>query len=59
MIYSYTLTRFLRCSDGRYVMFKSTPQRPYFKLVEDSVAKAVLKKRYVPKADGSQETPPK
>lgn len=45
---SYTLTLFLRASTGRYVMFKSTPTGPYVKLVEPSVAKVVLKDKYVP-----------
>ena len=49
VVTSYTLTLFLRASTGRYVMFKSTPTGPYVKLVEPSVAKAVLKDRYVPR----------
>ena len=39
---------FLRSSTGQYVMFKSTPTGPYVKLVEPSVAKVVLKDKYVP-----------
>jgi hypothetical protein len=52
VIYSYTLTRFLRGPHGQYVMFKSTPRRPYVKPVASSVAKAVLKERYVPPTAG-------
>ncbi|MGM9485870.1 hypothetical protein ACS5PM_00865 [Ideonella sp. YS5] len=52
VIYSYTLTRFLRTSKGHYVMFKSSPKKPYVKLVEPAVAKIVLKEKYVPLADG-------
>ena len=52
VIYSYTLTRFLRTSEGRYVMFKSSPKKPYVKLVEPAVAKIVLKEKYVPLPDG-------
>ena len=48
VVYSYTLTLFLRSSTGQYVMFKSTPTGPYVKLVEPSVAKVVLKDKYVP-----------
>jgi len=52
VIYSYTLTRFLRTSKGQYVMFKSSPKKPYVKLVEPAIAKIVLKEKYVPLADG-------
>ena len=52
VIYSYTVTRFLRTSKGHYVMFKSSPKKPYVKLVEPAVAKIVLKEKYVPLADG-------
>ncbi len=45
---SYTLTLFLRTGTGQYAMFKSTPTGPYVKLVESSVARVVLKDRYVP-----------
>jgi hypothetical protein len=45
----YALTLFLRTGAGRYVMYKSTPTGPYAKLVEPSVAKVVLKDRYVPR----------
>ena len=44
---SYTLTRFLRNAEGRYVLFKSTPSGPYVKLIADDVAKAALKARWV------------
>lgn len=44
---SYTLTRFLRNAEGRYVLFKSTPKGPYVKLIADDVAKAALKSRWV------------
>ncbi len=44
---SYTLTRFLRNAEGRYVLFKSTPNGPYVKLIADNVAKAALKARWV------------
>ena len=43
-----TLTLFLRSPAGHCVMFKSTPTGPYVKLVAPQVAKAVLKRRYVP-----------
>ena len=43
----YTLTRFLRNAEGRYVLFKSTPHGPYVKLIADDVAKAALKTRWV------------
>ena len=49
---SYTLTRFLRTRSGRYLMFKSTPQRPYVKIVEPAVAKVVLKERYIEEPGG-------
>jgi hypothetical protein len=49
---SYTLTRFLRTGSGRYLMFKSTPQRPYVKIVDPVVAKVVLKERYIEKPGG-------
>jgi hypothetical protein len=48
VVHSYTLTLFLRTDTGQYVMFKSTSTGPYVKLVEPSVAKVVLKDKYVP-----------
>lgn len=46
-VHSYTLTLFLRTPAGQYVMFKSTPADPYVKLVAPSVARVVLKDKYV------------
>jgi hypothetical protein len=46
-IEGYTLTRFLRNAEGRYVLFKSTPTGPYVKLIADNVAKAALKSLWV------------
>jgi len=48
VVHSYTLTLFLRNGTGQYVMFKSTPTGPYVKLVEQSIAKVVLKDKFVP-----------
>lgn len=45
----YALTLFLRAGSGQYVMFKTTPTGPYVKFVEPSVAKVVLKDKYVPR----------
>ncbi len=47
VVSSYTLTLFLRNGAGQYVMFKSTPTGPYVKLVEPSIARVVLKDKYV------------
>jgi hypothetical protein len=48
VVRSYTLTLFLRNGTGQYVMFKSTSTGPYVKLVEQSIAKVVLKDKFVP-----------
>ena len=47
LVHLYTLTRFLRNRQGRYFMFKSTPRGPYVKSVPSSVARVVLKSKYV------------
>lgn len=43
----YALTLFLRNDAGNYVMYKSTQNGPYVKLVAPDVAKALLKEKYL------------
>jgi len=47
LMYSYTLTLFLRNLDGEHFIFKSTPNGPYIKPISDEAAKVVLKEGYV------------